>query len=182
MLVIHRVYMPRSGPSKQSMRRHRSIQAAIEADCPAELLVEVNMRIAQRKCRVRIEQDEDGGEWFVTWDEDGIPPSDELVMRAINWLADRRDGTPAQSIHLAAHLHGRRDEAPLALGVIGAGALLAIRQALALPAPPVTDVSDAIDAEIVETTPTSQHDSCDASTSGIADPGDPSGQSDGKAL
>lgn len=133
------------------MRRSRTIQAAIEAGVSAELLRDFNVAIVERKCRVRFERDEDD-ELYVAWDDSGIPPSDELVYRAMQWLSDRRDGTPAQSIHLAAHLHGRRDEAPLALGAIGAGALLAIRNALALPAPSTskTDTSDAIDAEIVE--------------------------------
>ena len=154
--------MPRSGPSKEQKLRSRTLAQAVRDNLDPSLLFEFQIRILERKCRVRVEPelDDDGnetGERYIAWDDEGIPPSDELVASAHKWLSDRGWGQAPQSIQLEADFrqHHSYDAGALPVGTLPAQLMFTIRDAIrgALtsggPSPASTDNSDAVDAEIV---------------------------------
>jgi hypothetical protein len=70
----------------------------------ASALVGYYLYVAMGKPGARLGEDEDTGEVIATYDDEGIPPSEERRDAAVKWLADRGHGLPAQMIHLNEHL------------------------------------------------------------------------------
>jgi len=151
----HPYYPAKDGvphPTKASAKRGRAVVSAVRDRVDPTQLVEWHVRRAMGAINVRWAEDEDG-EIFVTWDDEGIAPSSEQIAESIKWLADRGWGLPAQSIHLEADFRAHIEGDAVPVGTLPAAALAAVRAALMgtrgeLPAP-----TDVIDAEIVRVEP-----------------------------
>lgn len=84
-------------------KRNRLLSQAVRDEVPEHVLVRYAKAIMMARPGVRFAEDE-AGELYVTWDDDGIPPTREEMNTMHKWLSDRGHGLPAQSIHLEAQL------------------------------------------------------------------------------
>ena len=157
----HPYYPAKDGvphPTKASAKRGRAVVSAVRERVDPHTLVEWHVRRAMACINVRWAEDEDG-EIFVTWDDQGIPPSSEQIAESIKWLADRGWGLPAQSIHLEADFRAHLEGDTVPIGTVPAAVLAGIRSLLRPaagelpPAPSTASAADVIDAEIVHEEP-----------------------------
>lgn len=118
------------GRNKAASKASRDIALATRERASADVLVEFNVAIAMGK-RAVLAEDEDG-ELYVDEDEDGITPTLDQRIQAVQWLSLRGWGQPAQSIHLEGHLraHVAQLTATTDLGALGPGGVIALRRML----------------------------------------------------
>jgi hypothetical protein len=110
------------GRSKAQARRTREISGAIREMLDPKQLVMWHVYRAMKRPGVRLAQDEETEEYYATWDDQGMVPTDEQVEKSINWLKDNGWGLPVQSIQLDQQhkLHSTTIYNTLNVGIQGA--------------------------------------------------------------
>lgn len=164
------------GRNKAASKASRDIALATRERASADVLVEFNVAIAMGK-RAVLAEDEDG-ELYVDEDEDGITPTLDQRIQAVQWLSLRGWGQPAQSIHLEGHLraHVAQLTTTADLGALQPSQVIALRRVLegqrqALPQPASAGddrASRVIDAESREIEPAADRAPAPARSDGDA--------------
>lgn len=147
----HPFYPPQDGVphmTKAAAKRGRAVVSAVRERVDPNALVEWHVRRAMGLINVHWAEDTDG-EIYVTWDDEGIPPTTEQIADSIKWLSDRGWGLPAQSIHLEADFRAHVEGDVVPVNTLPAAVLAGIRSLLRPPAGELPAPSNVIDAEIV---------------------------------
>jgi hypothetical protein len=152
------------GRGRQRSARVLSLASAVHDLVPSDVLAAYFYRKAQGLINVRLAEDENGA--FVTWDEQGIPPTSAEIESAVRWLADRGHGLPAQAIHVQAALRADAAVSGPQLGGLALDTAMAILalvrgEPAALPPGPASAGDDAIDAELLPASADQGADSTD---------------------
>lgn len=155
---------------KQQLRTRNLTRSAAEITrqhgAPLEIICEFQNAVLAGHSSATIQQDDDG-DWYVTWEEGELASTVDQKFYAANFLTQRGYGMPAQTVHVEQEMRVTVQSTSIALDKLPAAALAALasmRQALlpaarppapeeALPASTIDD-PDIEDAELVESTST----------------------------
>lgn len=118
---------------------------------PAEILVEWNNAVMQGHSSATCQEDDDG-DWYVTWEEGELASTLEQKFHAQSMLWQRGYGMPAQTVHVEQEMRVTVDSSAINVGQLPAAAIAAIammRRAL-LPAGPAPAPEDALPASTID--------------------------------